>query len=83
MEEQTGFWIPIEIVDKYLPEIKARGLACYCCIARYPGRWLYPGIVDLASMLKCSERQVIETLEKLQSVGLLNSHDLRAIRGDL
>lgn len=83
IQDKGGFWLANEIVDDHLEEIKARGLVLYCLIARSCTRWDYPTMVDLKDRMRCSEKVINDTLERLYACGLLNDHDLATIRGEI
>ena len=83
LRTEGGFWIPNSVIDRDFDYIKARGLATYCLLARAVTKYQYPGIVDLACKLRVTERKATDVVNRLESCGLLNEYDMKAIFGIL
>ncbi len=74
-----GFWVPEELVDLG-PQLKPHAIYLYLCICRCPTLECYPTLEDLADKLRLTPTRVDSLLHRLETFGMLNSHDTDRVR---
>jgi hypothetical protein len=75
----SGFYLPNEIVDDYLPAIGPRGFTLYGALARCWTQEEYPSVRELGKVSRMTIPAVRNTLQRLLRFGLLTKRDLELI----
>lgn len=81
IKDGQGFWLPNDLIDLHASELGARGIYCYCVIARSATPNFYPSVMELSYLLNISKDKVRNLLRKLYFLKLLNDNDIDKIRG--